>query len=119
MLDFLEKINRVGSPLMLLFLLSAGIYLSIGTGFFQFLHFGDMLKETVIHLFGEKGENKKKNGITPFQAVSTALAGTLGTGNIVGVATAIVSGGPGAVFWMVVTAFFRNDYKICGGFAVG
>lgn len=105
MLDFLEKVNRAGSPLMLLFLLSAGIYLSIGTGFFQFLHFGDMLKETIIHLFGKKGKNEKKNGITPFQAVSTALAGTLGTGNIVGVATAIVSGGPGAVFWMVITAF--------------
>ena len=46
MLGFLEKVNRAGSPLMLLFLLTAGIYLSIGTGFFQFRHFGDMLKET-------------------------------------------------------------------------
>ena len=95
----------VWGPVMIGFLLLAGLYFTVGTGFFQFRHFGDMLKETVIRLFAKSGKKDKKSGITPFQAVSTALAGTLGTGNIVGVATAIVSGGPGAVFWMVVTAF--------------
>ena len=61
-----------------------------------------MCRETIGSLFEKKP--KSKQGITPFQAVSTALAGTLGTGNIVGVSTAIVTGGPGAIFWMWVSS---------------
>lgn len=105
MIAFLEKMNAVGSPILLFVLLFAGIYLSLGTGFFQIFRFPAVLKHTVGSLFAKKGKNRPKDGITPFQAVSTALAGTLGTGNIVGVATAIVAGGPGAIFWMVVSAF--------------
>ncbi len=105
MQNLIEAINAVGSPLMLVLLLFVGIYLSIGTGFFQIVHLGNILRQTVGRLFRRKNRQEKKDGVTPFQAVATALAGTLGTGNIVGVATAIVSGGPGAVFWMVASAF--------------
>lgn len=101
----IEKINATGSPVMLILLLLAGVYLSLGTGFFQIFHLGDILRQTVGKLLSKGRLRRSKDGMTPFQAVSTALAGTLGTGNIVGVATAIVSGGPGAIFWMVASAF--------------
>lgn len=106
MLVLLEKLNAVLSPLMVILLLLAGGYLSIGTRFFQLRRFGSTLRGTVGSLFSRRRKKDAQSGLTPFQAVSTALAGTLGTGNIVGVATAIVSGGPGAIFWMVVSAFF-------------
>ena len=70
-----------------------GIYFSVRLGFLQFTH----IKEMVRLLFGGK---KTAKGITPFQAFSLAISGRVGTGNIVGVATAIAMGGPGAVFWM-------------------
>ena len=101
----LEKINAILSPIMMVLLIVAGFWLSVGTRFFQFRRFGTVMKETAGSLFSHRKHRKVCDGITPFQAVSTALAGTLGTGNIVGVATAIVSGGPGAIFWMVVSAF--------------
>lgn len=101
-----DAVNQfVWGPVMLLVLLGLGIYLSFRTKFFQLTKFGLAMRTTIGSLF-HKPKKAKKGGITPFQAVSTALAGTLGTGNIVGVSTAIVSGGPGAVFWMWVSAFF-------------
>lgn len=105
MVGLLEKGNAVFSLLTVILLLMAGAYLSIGTRFFQLRRFGSVLKGTLGSLLSRKNSKKEAGGFTPFQAVSTALAGTLGTGNIVGVATAIVSGGPGAVFWMVASAF--------------
>lgn len=100
-----NKLNGlVWGPVMLLLLLGFGIYLTVRTGFFQLTHFKTMWKKTIGAL--GKPRQFKEDGISPFQAVSTALAGTLGTGNIVGVATAIVAGGPGAVFWMWVSALF-------------
>lgn len=106
-LEFILKINDyisaiVWGPIMITLILGLGIYLTLKTHFFQFTHFFDMLKSTIFSL--TKPRKTKNNGISPFQAVSTALAGTLGTGNIVGVATAISAGGPGAVFWMWVSA---------------
>ncbi len=101
-----DAVNRILSPLTVLLLSGVGIYLSVGTRFFQFRRFGKVLQSTVGGLISRKSNQAAKNGITPFQAVSTALAGTLGTGNIVGVSTALVSGGAGAVFWMVLSAFF-------------
>ncbi|MBQ6569407.1 MAG: sodium:alanine symporter family protein [Clostridia bacterium] len=90
-----------GPPMLALFLL-CGLYFSVKTGFFQITGFGFWFKNTLGSLF------KKKEGgqgsITQWQAFSTALAGTLGTGNIIGVATAISLGGAGAVFWMLVSA---------------
>ncbi|MGI6115506.1 alanine/glycine:cation symporter family protein [Luoshenia tenuis] len=95
----------VWGPLMLIFLSGIGIYLSFRMDFPQARHFGHICKHTIGTLFKKRGV-RKKGEITPFQAVSTALAGTIGVGNIVGVATAINAGGPGAVFWMWVSAFF-------------
>ncbi len=92
-------------PVMLLLLVSTGVYLSIRTGFLQATRFRYIMRNTIGTLFNGK---KKENGsnLSPFQAVSTALAGTVGTGNIAGVTGAIFVGGPGAVFWMWVSAFF-------------
>lgn len=96
----------VWGPIMLLFLVGTGIYLTIRTGFFQVTKFGFTCKHTVGKLLSRKLAKADAENISPFQAVSTALASTVGTGNIVGVATAITAGGPGAVFWMWTSAFF-------------
>ena len=111
MLKWIETVNgAVNSfawgPIMLLLLVGTGIFLSVRTRFIQVRKFGYIMKNTVGSLF-KKG-NKKDHGsnLSPFQAVTTALAGTVGTGNIAGVTGAIFMGGPGAVFWMWVSAFF-------------
>ncbi len=86
-------------------ILGVGLFLSIKLKFFQFKYFFRAFKDV---FKVKKGDN---NGFSPFQAATTALAGTLGTGNIIGVATAISSGGPGAVFWMCVSSFFSMATK--------
>ncbi|NLB21861.1 MAG: sodium:alanine symporter family protein, partial [Clostridium sp.] len=103
----IEKINDqvnsiVWGPPMLILLVGAGIILTIVTGFIIFRKFGFVMKNTFGRMFDKAAAGA--DGITPFQAVSTALAATVGTGNIAGVATAIASGGPGAVFWMWLAA---------------
>lgn len=99
-------------------LLGAGLLFTLGSGFWQISHIGQIFRETLGKLFTESGKKSRSlnqpnpdggggdtpRGVTPFQAMSTALASTVGTGNIAGVATAIVAGGPGAVFWMWVSA---------------
>ena len=94
----------VWGPIMLALLVGTGVYISVATGFKQFTKFGYMIKNTLGKIFQktEAGEGE----ITPFQAVSTALASTVGTGNIAGVTGAIILGGPGAVFWMWISAIF-------------
>ena len=103
------KVNNVvwGVP-MLVLLLAVGLYLTVGTRFFQVTKFGYALKNTIFSVFRNKDvvKSKEKNAISQFQALTTALAATVGTGNIVGVATAIAAGGAGAIFWMWVSAFF-------------
>ncbi len=94
----------VWGPGMLLLLLGTGVLLSIRCGFPQFLHFGQVLTRTAGRLFHAR--NNADKGFSPLEALSTALAGTVGTGNIAGVTGAILLGGPGAVFWMWVAAFF-------------
>ncbi|MDR0294071.1 MAG: sodium:alanine symporter family protein [Oscillospiraceae bacterium] len=93
---------------MWVILLLAGLWFTLGSGFWQCFHIGRIFRETLGSLRRpaprQKGE--KSSGVTPFQAMSAALASTVGTGNIAGVATAIVAGGPGAVFWMWVSALF-------------
>ncbi len=102
-----DKVNSfVWGPIMLALLVGTGVYLSIRVGFIQVGKFGYMWKNTIGTLFDRKHKDKLVDGITPFQAVSTALASTVGTGNITGIATAITIGGPGAVFWMWISAFF-------------
>jgi len=94
----------VWGPYMLVLVVGTGLLFTFRSGFFQIRKFGYTMKNTVVKMFDktEVGENE----ITPFQAVSTALAATVGTGNIAGVATAISLGGPGALFWMWFAAFF-------------
>lgn len=104
------KVNTIvwGIP-MLLLLLAVGLYLTVGTRFFQVTKFGYVLKNTIFSMFRKEKNTEKskdKDAISPFQALATALAATVGTGNIVGVATAIAAGGAGAIFWMWVSAFF-------------
>ena len=96
----------VWGPFMLVLLLGTGVYLSLRTKFFQLTRFGRMIRCTVGSLFARRSSKPTAQKITPFQAMSTALAGTIGVGNIVGIATAISLGGPGAVFWMWISAFF-------------
>lgn len=108
-LEIVTKVNGavngfVWGPIMLTLLIGVGLFLSIRTGFAQFRKFGYAIKNTVGSLFGKEQHNKDESGVSPFQAVATAMAGTIGTGSIAGIATAIVSGGPGAVFWMWISA---------------
>lgn len=94
-----------GAPVLVL-IFAVGFYFSIRTKFFQVRKFGHILKGTAGELFSKDKQNKGEGTLTPFQAVSSALAGCVGTGNIAGVATAIFIGGPGAVFWMWVVSLF-------------
>lgn len=107
MLQTIERINSMindfvwGVPAMVC-IIGVGLVLSFRTGFIQFKKFGYALKNTLGKLFIK--QEAKEGAITPFQAVCTALAATIGTGNIAGVAGAIAIGGPGAVFWMWISA---------------
>lgn len=96
--------DNVLSLVMIILIISAGLFLSIRTRFFQFTKFKYVLKNTVGLLFNKNLHSRDKQSVSPFQAVTTALAGTIGTGSIAGVATALVLGGPGAVFWMWISA---------------
>ena len=89
---------------MLILLVGTGIYLSIRTGFIQFSKIGYWMRNTFGKIF--KKQKAGEGEVTPLQAVTTALAATVGTGNIAGVTGAIVAGGPGAVFWMWISALF-------------
>ena len=97
-----------GLPLIIL-ILCTGIYLSVSMGFLQIRHLGKALKFMVKNEEGGKGE------VSSFGALCTAMSATIGTGNIVGVATALAAGGPGALFWMVVAAFFGMATKYSEG----
>ncbi len=141
MLETISKINSSinsvvwGIP-MLILIIGTGIYLTCGTKFFQISHLKHWFSQTIGGVFkkgGEVTDKSDKNSISQFQALCTALAATIGVGNIAGVAAAIASGGPGAVFWMWLSAFFgmmtnysenvlgiyyrvkNNDGEWCGG----
>ncbi len=105
----LEGLNRLvwGLPTLLLILI-VGIYLTVRSGFFQLAYFGKAFRS---FLFKLRKTNQYNDGVSPYQALCTALAATVGTGNIAGVAGAISLGGPGAVFWMWVSAFFGMILK--------
>lgn len=104
--DFLNS-NVAWGIFMCTLLVGTGVYLSFRSGFMQLRHFGYIMENTIGKLFAGKRNKKTADdgAITPFQALCTALAATVGTGNIAGVAGAIVLGGPGAVFWMWMAAF--------------
>jgi AGCS family alanine or glycine:cation symporter len=106
--DFISSVNSfVWGPWMLFFLVGTGIFLTIRLGFWQFQSLGYGLKLA----FSKKQDDDSTGDISHFQALMTALAATIGTGNIVGVATAVILGGPGAVFWMWITAIFGMATK--------
>ena len=114
-LSAVENVNNTvngivwGWPVIIL-ILGTGIYLTARTRGLQITHFKESLNTTIIPTI--KGLGKKKTGndrlrsVSQFEAFSTAISGTVGTGNIIGVVSAILTGGPGAVFWMWVSAFF-------------
>lgn len=113
LVQMIAEINRrvngfVWGPVMIVLMLLIGAYFSVFTGFFQVRRCGLWLRHTLLAIFCNKEVHDKRDpkSISQFQAVATALAGTLGTGNIVGVATAITAGGVGAIFWMWVSAFW-------------
>ena len=97
-------------PLLIL-LVGTGLFLSIRLIFVQFRKFGYSMKNTAGKMFDKTKAGKGE--VTPFQALTTALAATVGTGNIVGVTGAIVVGGPGAVFWMWISALLGMCTKFC------
>ncbi len=104
-----DKLNGLvwGIPGLVL-LVGTGIYFTVRTKFFQVAHFGHWNKNTILAIFQKKDVRKSSDAssISQFAALATALSATIGTGNIAGVATALALGGPGAVFWMWVSAFF-------------
>lgn len=109
--DIIGKVQDAvwGWPLIIL-ILAAGVWLTVRTGFVQVRHLGKALK------FMVKNEDNGEGEVTSFGALCTALSATIGTGNIVGVATAICLGGPGALLWMLLAAFFGMATKYSEGF---
>ena len=107
MLEIVKSVNSVvnnfiwGVPAMIC-IIGVGLLLSVRTKFLQIRKFPYAMKQTIGKIFDKK--DASDGAMTPFQAVCTALAGTVGTGNIAGVAGAIAIGGPGAVFWMWISA---------------
>ncbi len=114
--SFLEMLTNINNAVNDFVWVKIGIVLLIGTGilmtcltkFFQVTHFGHWWKKTIGSLFDKKviSHTDDKASISQFQALCTALAATVGVGNIAGVSAAIMTGGPGAVFWMWLAAFF-------------
>ena len=107
MLQTIEQINNVvnnfiwGVPAMIC-IIGVGLFLSVRTRFLQIRKFPYAMKVTIGRML--KKREASDGALTPFQAVCTALAATVGTGNVAGVAGAIAIGGPGAVFWMWISA---------------
>lgn len=109
MAEILERMNRIvwGAPALVL-ILGVGLYLSFRTGFAQLTLFPAAMK----HFFGQfRRRETTRDGVSPFRALCTALAATVGTGNLAGVAGAIALGGPGAVFWMWICGFLGMALK--------
>ncbi|MCC5865417.1 MAG: sodium:alanine symporter family protein [Wenzhouxiangella sp.] len=116
MLDIITAANSwlngiVWGPPFMILLVGTGIYLTIRLGFFQFLKLGHAWKHSFGGMFRGGGRDEP-GAISPFQAVTSAMAATIGVGNIAGVATAIVLGGPGAIFWMWMVALVGMATKM-------
>lgn len=110
-MDLLVSINDFvngivwGVPILVL-IFATGLYFTIRLGFIQFRNPGFLFRQTVVKAFRKKDKQKPAPGeLTSFQAAMTSVSAIVGSGNIAGVATAIVVGGPGALFWMIIAAF--------------
>ena len=112
MYDFLNTLSGfIWGPITLILILGTGIFLSLGLKGFTFTYILVAFKQIF-----RKDEKATDGEITSFQSLTTALSATVGTGNIAGVATAIYIGGPGAVFWMWVSALFGMATKYAEAF---
>ena len=122
MIETITAVNQAvnqfiwGVPAMVC-IIGVGLLLSVRTGFLQIRKFPYAIKITIGRMFRKKGRFRWCHD--PFQAVCTALAGTVGTGNIAGVAGAIAIGGPGAVFWMWCSRPAWHVHQVCRGHAGG
>lgn len=106
LLPIVQKVNEyLSNYILIVLLIGIGLFYSIKTGFVQVRCFGEGMKK-VFGNFSMSGGKGKKGGLSSFQALATAIAAQVGTGNIVGACGAILVGGPGAIFWMWVIAFF-------------
>ena len=112
-MNFSEVVSKVDDfvwgPVMLVLLVGTGVYLTIRTGFLPWRNLPYALKSTLSK--EARTKSRGEGDVSPFSALTTALAATIGTGNIVGVATAMVSGGPGALVWMWISACFGLTSK--------
>ena len=99
----------VWGPVMLVLLVGTGIYLTFRMRFLTWRNLGYALKRTLSK--EARTKSRGEGDVSPFSALTTAFAATIGTGNIVGVATAMVSGGPGALVWMWISAAFGLTSK--------
>ena len=127
MWESLARVNAVvggvvWGPVGLTLLFGTGCLLTVRTGFFQLRYFGYWMRHTIGAIFLDRNvtAHTDDEAISQFQSLCTALAATIGTGNIVGVAAAILAGGPGAVFWMwvmallgMMTSYAENVLGIC------
>ncbi|CAK7064447.1 MULTISPECIES: alanine/glycine:cation symporter family protein [Fusobacterium] len=102
-----------GLPIIVI-ILGTGFYFTFKTGFFQVFHLKHIFSETICKIIkkGNKAEEGGKGLITPFEAVATAIGGSVGVGNIGGVATAMAVGGPGSLFWLWIAAFVGMILKM-------
>jgi len=102
-----------GLPIIVI-ILGTGFYFTFKTGFFQVFHLKHIFSETICKIIkkGNKAEGEGKGLITPFEAVATAIGGSVGVGNIGGVATAMAVGGPGSLFWLWIAAFVGMILKM-------
>ena len=106
MQEIVTKVNEfLWGNFLIILLMGTGVYFTLKLNFIQIRKFGEGLKQVTgsVNLNGKKAD---KNGMSSFQALATAVAAQVGTGNLAGAATAIASGGPGAIFWMWISAFF-------------
>ena len=109
-MSFYDIINSIdgflwGTP-FLVFVLAVGLYFTVRGKMFTICHLGHVLKHTIGKSLHAQAQSEGKTHISPFEAACIAIGGTVGNGNIAGVATAVATGGPGAVFWIWLWAFF-------------
>ena len=109
----LDTNNVLTGYVLLIALLGGGIWFTIQTGFVQFREFGNGWRRVFGGLFKKKKNTSEEGGISSFQALTTAIAAQVGTGNLAGAATAIAAGGPGAIFWMWVSALLGMATIFC------
>ena len=106
MLEFVKAVNEwMWGLILLIILCGTGIFFTIRLKFIQVRKFGEGCRLVFGH-FKSSGGERKEGEMTPFQSLATAIAAQVGTGNLTGAATALIAGGPGAIYWMWVSAFF-------------